>query len=39
VPHHIRINCSFEINDSIQNALDTLIKCIYPNAFDSNNIV
>ena len=34
VPHHIRINCSFEINERIQNALDALIQCIYPEAFE-----
>jgi hypothetical protein len=34
IPHHIRINCSFEINERIQNALDALIQCIYPEAFE-----
>ena len=28
IPHHIRINCSFELNDKTQNALDLLTQYI-----------
>jgi len=29
IPHHIRINCSFELSESYQHALENLIECIH----------